>query len=445
MFSINAENVAQGSVGLAVIVANSHHRVIIYRTKQEVLSTFTLIGPGSVINFKNEYIQYHDDVSQFWSIRFTKNEERDAFFGVVHTWCSIEKESVPQIENPPPVSVNNVESISQPTLIDRMAKMGHQILPNNVLPAQAISSDSDDIESDPPHRKPILANKWKPDVPSRALGNSHLQYPAGSTLISYNPVHTLGNSSSADMVSLFTENRFQNTEVRMCLSKLESKIERVLDKVESIRDATNSSPKPRCDLEEEIIQLEEKLLAFKKENRQLRMGRDADSQADKALRAEQQKSSLLEAQLGEQTIELEKLRSSVATKEAQIQQLESERLLTDEHSRTQTGELQAKLKGLSSDKTASNATIATLKSRIGELEANQLTNEAQLSQLQSQAKSNGNESGDLVKDIMNNMYQSVHETVADRRNWSADEVLKIMRTVIKRETMKVLGEQTNYS
>lgn len=431
-----------GSVGLAIIVSNGEHRVILYRSKQDVLSTFSMDSSAKVIYVKKDYIQYHDDVAQFWSIRFAIDADREEFLTNVNTHCSIDKETVdvvpdkdktPQPISEPPMSNN------QSALLHRMAKMGQQIIPSAVLPSKELSSDSEDGDANALQHQ-IVSPKWKPDVPSR---NNQLKYPSNkspvlsaNTLISYNPLHAMTNDP--EIVSLFTENRFQNTEVRMCLSKLESKIERVLDKVDSIRES-NSSTKPKTDLEEDIIKLEEKLLNLKKENRQLRLNQEADSQSDKALLSEQNKNSMLKVRLDNQAVEIEELRKCVATKESEINRIELLRLASEDRNKTQTIELQSQIEELTRNQEQSSKDVAELQTSVKELEGDKLKLVEQLANLQSKPTSSGIEISAVVKDIMNTMYQSIQETVCQRSEWSADEVLKLMRTVIKGETMNVLG------
>lgn len=448
-FREHSENLALGSVGIAVIVTNAEYRVILYRSKQDVLSTFSLsTSSEKVIYVKNDYVQYHDDVTHFWSIRFTTNTDRDEFLAAVKTRCSIEKETVEKLaENEQPkcfeVKNNIAEPLlpnSQSTLIDRMAKMGQQILPSGVFPSKEVSSDSEDHESYPsqPQRNTIVASKWKPDVPSRSMKYPTSKTPpvlSANTLISYNPtVHSM--TSDTEMVSLFTENRFQNTEVRMCLSKLESKIERVLDKVDLIREANStSSNKPKSDLEEEIIKLEEKLLNLKKENRQLRL-----DQMDKVSLDEQKKNSQLEEQLESQKAEIEGLRSSIAVKDSEIKNNNSLRLRSDEKFKLHISELGTKIDELTNNKLQSASEISKLKSTIDELKIDNQKLDEQLAQLQLKSESSGGiKISAVVKDIMNTLYQNIHETVSHRTDWSTDEVLKLMRTAIKRETMTILG------
>lgn len=409
---------------------------------------------------KNDYIQFHDDVSQFWSIRFAMHADRDEFISAAETLCTIVKESVedvPKTQNvianesimEIPVKENEISSPanSQSTLINRMAKMGQKMIPTSEIPPKENSSDSEDIEPVPStQRKHIVAPKWKPDVPSRSSINNQLQYPTTSsppvlsanTLISYNPTVHASMTNDPGMLSLFTENRFQNTEVRMSLSKLESKIERVLDKVDLIRD--QSATKPKTDLEEEIIKLEEKLLGLKKENRQLRLDREANRSSDEALMVEKKKISLLEVRLESQRDELEELRNCLTAKNSEIARIDSQRISSDEKSNSEMSQLKTKIEELCNHQSQSNIKIANMNTSIADLEKEKLKVEEQLAmQLQSDANTNGNiQIADVVKDIMNTMYQSFQETISQRSEWSADDVLKLMRTVIKRETMNVL-------
>lgn len=440
---------------MAVVISNGEHRVILYRTKQDVLSTFTLANPASVIYIKSDYIQYHDDGTQFWSIRFVVDTDRFEFVDAVKSVCIIEEEMVKEVavDKTDNSLANSIVESNQSTLLNRMAKMGQKIVPNNVLPLKESSSESEDVAFDSPplQRKHLVSSKWKPDVPSRSVNNNHqLQYPpnksspvlSASTLISYNPVHAIGNDP--EIVSLFTENRFQNTEIRMCLSKLESKIERVLDKVDLIRESNqSSSTKPKSDLEEDIIKLEEKLLDLKKENRQLRLGREADNRSDHDLLVEKQKNLQLEERIQSQKIEIEEFRNLVATKESELNQSKKLRQQSDDKLHSCTLELRQKNEELTKIQTESNLIVAELKSTIANLEEDKLKFEKKVQQLQSEPKSNGIDTSSVVKDIMNNMYQSITETVNERSEWSANDVLKIMRTVMKRATMNALSDESN--
>lgn len=449
---IHSENVPLGNVGLAVIITNNaEHRVILYRTKQDILSTFALSG-SKWIYIRNDYVQYHDDAAQFWSVRFASDTDRDEFLAAVQDRCSIQKDSVEdgvtEKEKPHPIAEPVRSSSAESTLIDRMAKMGRQILPTRIVAGRAVSSDSDDTDPEQQQRTTqIVASRWKPDVPSRSLLTKPSPPPvlsANNALIAYNhPIQAM--TSDPEIVSLFTEHRFQNAEVRMCLSKLESKIERVLDKVDFIREANNSSTKPKSDLEEDIIRLEERLLELKKENRQLRLNREAgDSHTAKALSVEKQRNALLEERLESQRAEMEELRKSIATKETEIQRMDSVRQQIEAESKTQSVEQQSRIDDLTNAHVLTNDSMSMLKASIADLERDKLELEEQLSQFESARRSSsGMEMGTVIKDIMNAMYQSIQATVSQRSEWSAEDVLKLMRTVIKRETMNVLSDNPN--
>lgn len=415
--------------------------------------------PNAVIYAKTDYLQYSDDAKQFWSIRFTQPSDREEFLTAVKSHCSIEEETLKQIE--PLVESNTPAADEKPSLLSRMAKMGHHLPLANPYVKEA-SSDSEDVDSEPigPLRHQMVATKWKPDVPSRPP--SH-QYPAAnaspilstSTLISYT---NGGRSSDSDMMSLFTENRFQNTEVRMCLSKLETKIERVLDKMDTIKDGQGSAAKPKSDLEEEIIQLEEKVLMLKKENRQLRLGRDQESQADRAMvnqmKVEIEKSVLLQTQIDSQTEELAELRKLNAEQETNIESLGSFRQQLEEQYNIQKVEHENQIKELLEKETNLNNKIYELKTTAQDLEAHKITSKCEQTRLQETVKQLEQKLHDVqlvtapstvdmehvVKDIMNNLYQNMQETIGNRTEWSSEDVLKLIRIAIKRETISVLSK-----
>lgn len=266
---MNDANTSLGQLGLALLKNSDDDmsKLILYKTKEQILSTL-LLTKSSQVYWKPPYLQYHDDSNIFWSLLFGCDDDSNEFFAKLEEACTIdralthtvkldanetaEKEAEKESEVQNKVSdtdeqksKNNDEvdgAISLPKakaksdVVYRVAKIGHQLPKMN--PVADEDSDSTSYPSD--------TEKIPSMLPIKSLYNiTEKPAPIGPTQIPPKPANisvalqpsfwsqpSSSSSSTLDLNTFAAENRIQHTEVRMNLSKLDSKLDRVLDNIE---------------------------------------------------------------------------------------------------------------------------------------------------------------------------------------------------------------------
>lgn len=262
-FRLNDSNTSLGQLGLALLKnpAKGASKLILYRTKEQILSTLQLTDSVRVL-WKPPYLQYHDDSNGFWSLLFTSDSDTTAFFAKLEEVCTIDRANAKTVDinvfeteaiaSKPTESTNStktvvpttsevikssddVDSSTKSAVVNRVAKIGHQ-LPNFKLP---IEDDSDSTQHSDTEKVPFQHTS-KSIILQDAIGSFASSSFAHGTRLPPKPANISvalqpsiwSNPSSIDLSSFASENRMQNTEVRMNLSKLDSKLDRVLENIE---------------------------------------------------------------------------------------------------------------------------------------------------------------------------------------------------------------------
>ncbi|XP_050088142.1 FK506-binding protein 15 [Anopheles aquasalis] len=480
---VDNDNKFLGKVGLVLLKSSTAHRLLLYRTKSDVLCAATLTRETK-LHLKQDYLQFRaDESNEFWSILFESESDRGVMLPLIEGCCTIERE--PLVEEPasepekePQESVEVVNNNSSNSnsrkiqLVARMARMGQAIplppekqrlagtdvppIPSSP-PARAGGSDSSDDTSDskieiiPSRAIPIAARR-----PNVTHTLSMQMVPLAGMMSSAGGGSVGGHSASNTDVNLnliMSETRMQNTEVRMNLTKLESKLDRVLDRIDLLSVHGDRGTSGALDKDAELLQLEEKVLDLKRENHSLRAKLHAEQKV-----AEERRS--LHAQLVEKVRSLteneETLREEIAELKVKIEagstdrevekerhhELETELSTVRQSVERKTKELEQTLRELEEHRKKENQLqLELVEQRNRSLEAT-----AQVEQLQRELQSWKDKAedekaphpstGSLVKDIMNNCYQQLCEQIAD------PHILRMIASTIKRETKAVLERET---
>ncbi|XP_067637384.1 FK506-binding protein 15 [Eurosta solidaginis] len=292
-----------GKVGVALLQnVEKDCRIIIYKAKLNVLSTCSLRADMPQVHRRNNYLQFYDDDFLCWSIYFDADANTEEFVAKLNELkievktddeqktasqelttdseyvadekselCKSRQLKIIEVIEKPPIIANKP---TKSALITRMTKMGGQALPKlPPLPPHVQSSvdatDSSDTETistrmalAPTHHKhqPTPRNSNRALAKPQVLPVSELSYVA-------QPAAAVGAFESQFMQMMLTENRTHNCELRMNVGKLESKVDKVLDKIDLLRSSAVAKSGHK---EDELIELEEKVLELKKENRRLR-------------------------------------------------------------------------------------------------------------------------------------------------------------------------------
>ncbi|XP_039435551.1 uncharacterized protein LOC120417535 [Culex pipiens pallens] len=455
---INNENTAQGKLGIALLSSGTDFKILLYRSKTDALATLN-ISTGTKLFLKQDYLQFQSDDDSFWSVLFEAVAERDRLLATIGQICSVEQEKLPPPPRPVPASrttaapiveepESDVDRSNRASLISRMARVGQPILPQDkaavASTTEVDSSDTDAavrIETIPRHRrtgsgggKMTIGMQM---VPSTALSSAI----AGQNM--------LQTAADCNFNMFMAENRMQGTEVRMNLSKLESKLDRVLDKIDLLNVGGSSAEgKSLLDKDEDILALEEKVLELKKENHALK-GKVRTLEAEgKSMRENSlAKEDLLEAEekcreLGEKVALLERELKTSQNKSnedrAQFERKVEEISLKDEIIEGKTKEvrvLEEQLQIAQSKEKETGEANAVLQTQIESLKESLKVVGQQLEDQKVSEASNKTMLDGLVKDIMNNCYQRLSERIEDGK------ILKIIGQTIKQETKAALERQ----
>lgn len=374
--------------------------------------------------FKQGYLRYLDDTNDYWSLHFSKDEDRDVFLAKIEEFGRIERESDNTYEEPSKepspnikLAVMDAEAVDDSEhlpaarstgAISRVAKVGHQ-LPK--LEASKIkSNDSDSSPREVHHRLPTFPtagtlnsvvrtadqfNASKPEVfavPNNLLANIMMQQ----------------NNTNSSISNFLTESRVNSSESRVHMTKLETKIDRMLDKIELIK--LNAASKTDDEKDDEILRLEEKIVELKRENRMLKQGaKEFGSESSGAM--ETPKDSNDGAAVASLTVDVNEAR-------LEIEDLQKELKIKVTH-------------------------ISELNDKMEKLEA-QLEDEKAKATQQTNGGRNDEAVGqnvDVIRGIMNDFYQKIFQCLNARSSWPKQEVLKLAADLIRSETNAALTRQ----
>lgn len=243
---VNNTNVSQGQMGIALLKNPNENasKLILYKTKDNILSTLQMTKAITIF-WKPPYLQYHDSQNGFWSLLFANDMDSSDLFAKLQEFCTIDRANVVATEanakTKPDLPSKTMKSVEPQTVkkaaktdapddvIHRVARIGHQL--PIVKPSADDDSDST-FQSDTektPSIPPIKSAFNRPD--DKAISSMYLPPKPANISVAFQP-STWSSSSTFDLNSFAAENRMQNTEVRMNLSKLDTKLDKVLDNVE---------------------------------------------------------------------------------------------------------------------------------------------------------------------------------------------------------------------
>lgn len=391
-----------------------------------MLSTLVLKKTGKLY-WKPPYLQYHDDLSVFWSLLFANVDDFTALSEHFSDQCEVIQTPCEQAvrtkstDSQKPDECSNAHEDSERKSVEPDQKASNHIPSNDNADGTKSKSDILSRVVKVGHRMPLI-NRLENDVvdsvaPSEAM-SQHLDKPKALDEMTLNPPKStsLPNTLavSSDFNAFTSECRLQNTELRINVSKLDSKLDRVIDGIEILRLSAHTTPasKESNELEEEIIKLEERILEMKKENRRLKLQlRESDMVRKQKLEHDKQENTMLET-----------LRTECDAKQSRIDELSAQVDKVLESSRNE-------LDGMKKENDEQIQRLqCDLDAKSGEIES-----------LQQQMTEASAKSGEIVRAILNEFYQKLHETIGDKDDVSADDVLKLSADIIRKETKAALG------
>ncbi|XP_062564104.1 FK506-binding protein 15 [Armigeres subalbatus] len=458
---INETNTPQGKLGLALLRSEFAFRILIYRTKTDALTTLNL-QVGTKLFLKNEYLQFRSDDDGFWSVLFEAADERDRLLNTIQDVCILELEQ-PQQRVPPIPASRTVPIVEEPdsdaekgkaSLISRMARVGKPILPQDNPVSTTEVSDSSDTDA---HFETIA----RPNIPHRRTGGASTtgkihQAPIGLQMIpsaanalttaiaGQNLLHT---ATDVNFNLFMTESRMQGTEVRMNLSKLESKLDRVLDKIDLLNLNSADDGKSSTDKDQDMLLLEEKILELKKENLALKakvraMETKVSTKNEDVLKQKLSESEIryTELQLMVEALQKDLVASRDTNKSdfREFERIKKEQEANIEMVQNKSKEIELlteQLKDVHKKILTLQENNSMLMKQNEELQATNKTMAQELSTIQTKSSETELHFDELVKTIMNNCFQRMCDQISDART------LKIVGQTIKQETKAALARR----
>ncbi|KAM7349950.1 uncharacterized protein ACRADG_008671 isoform 1-T2 [Cochliomyia hominivorax] len=467
----------QGKVGLALIQnVDNTFNIIMYKTKNYILVTLKLIAGEDLLYKQTKYWQFYDEAAIYWSFSFENPIDEVEFMEKLNekriTFEQPEKEDHTQkpldLDNETEFLIDKEELLenlhktaikdSKNSLIKRVAKMGKPLPTLSSYGQQTTTEFSD--SSDTEVIKTPLASMAKPVIAPRSnkLNSSKVNSQVMTTMAAFNPTSTAGAifpiapMESQYMQMLLTEQRTQGSELRMNMNKLENKIEKVLDKLE-LYDRTDAKTKPEKD--DEILELEEKLLMLKKENRKLKQNLQEQNSIAKEERTKEiineikedlkeleidYKQDLkiiitqLKAKLKENLRKVQELQENLAESEFALKEKQTE-LNTKEKAIT---EMESQLNLLRRQENDFKVKENEQELQILKLKQKLLDLQTKLQEKTQTSLTTPNDS--LVKTIMNNLYVDIAEKLEHNNLPQNEQTLAIIAASIRQQTLKSLQQ-----
>lgn len=473
---MNGNNTIIGKLGFAILISDkSELKMILYKSKIDLLSTL-IVREACKIFQKGNFIQYLDQHQNFWSVLFENESDRDEALRLLEERCPIQRDIMETSINASTVESSkgdeNESTAGETTakaeggevetsdkacetdpeekqtkqlkanILSRMARMGKKIVLPNKSSHSEMSGDSSESEGSP-KRKAATTN----NTPVLQVARLHPGPTPHSTAHTVEFVkHSHGNIiSAASSDSSLNLMMMQNTEIRFNLSKLDSKLDKLCDKLEvlsatsslSVASAANDKNNNDSHREEDIMKLEERLLSIKRENINLKSiirDLEAAGKAHKPSELSTEELNELRVQLKSVQQEHKNISLELVNKDEKIQRLES----TVEEREVDRKNSEADLAELKSQLNVANRYAQDLQATLKQRE----NGVAKESQTEGRAEPSHPPSDVMIKEIMNNLYFKLCEKISNAKDLKQSEILKIIGQTIKQETSECLKKHS---
>lgn len=489
---INQQNTIIGRLGFAILLSDFKRnlKIILYKSKIDLLSSVVL-KESNKIYVKGNFIQYLDSSNNFWSILFENENDRDEAIKLLEERCTIEwieiessiktndsnnamenenenqEEKDAKNDGPPETDATctdkSVETDPEEkqtkqlkaNILSRMAKMGKRLVPSGSNKA----SDVSDSEGESPKRQPI-ARKPNTATSSPVLQIAKLHpSPHVPHTVEFRQTHNSNVISAASSdSSLNNLLMMQNTEIRFNLSKLDSKLDKLCDKIEVLSTSSSlGNPNDRNNndsvREEDIVRLEEKLITVKRENLSLKsIIRDLEEERSRTASMQHSTNELNELKvqikaLTQENKEYKKHIIDLSEQNGRIEILEGKlknSLEANERAEVQLKTKEADLGEIKSQLNCSKRFAEDLQASLDEISRQKesitfATKETQTVHTGEASKSTETHlQENHIKEMMNSLYFKLCERISTINELKHSEVLKVIGLVIKQETQETL-------
>lgn len=484
---INQQNTIIGRLGFAVLLSDKRNlKIILYKSKIDLLSSVVL-RESNKIYVKGNFIQYLDSSNNFWSILFENENDRDEAIKLLEERCTIEwiemessiktndSNNAMESENQEEKDAKNDGPTEDATCADksvetdpeekqtkqlkaniltRMAKMGKRLVPSGSNKA----SDVSDSEGESPKRQPI-ARKPNTATSSPVLQIAKLHpSPHVPHTVEFRQGHSSNVISAASSdSSLNNLLMMQNTEIRFNLSKLDSKLDKLCDKIEVLSTSSSlGNPNDRNNndsvREEDIVRLEEKLITVKRENLSLKsIIRDLEEEKSRTASMQHSTNELNELKvqikaLTQENKEYKKHIIDLSEQNERIQILELKlrnSLEANESAEVQLKTKEADLGEVRSQLNCSKRFAEDLQASLDEV-IKQRDSQKSIVYATKEIQTIGEASKSTethiqenhIKEMMNSLYFKLCERISNINELKHSEVLKVIGLVIKQETQE---------
>lgn len=439
------------------MMKNNIHNIVLYDSNKTNLSSATVTSNLEVTVKGNLYISYYDNLRCYWSLCGNEEDMKKVVDTLQHLNVTIKffqniDETLPKPETEKEkISVdvqndkNNQESDTDSSLnrktkqsiLNRMANMGHSVLPPQAVHTEKTSdsSDTNEIVNPPkPRHKPIKAisrkfstDKNTPEAHSqveviKAMSPRVEQFtekPQLYTLINGQLVPVTNTScpsilpspSQSNDLSLFiTEHRISNSEMRMNMNRTSEKIDLILDK---LKDLSSTDISKSGNFQIEVMQkllneYESKIDIYEK----ILKGQDVPKTLNQIPNDGQYKSKIaeLEKVIADKNNEIVEIKQKLLQEACEKQKIENT--------------VQDEIKNLKSCIDLKDKELATISTKLEE----------------TTHKDASNELGNKLKSIMNDTFRAVTAKFESNENYSGESVKNIIGSIIKQVTIQSINE-----
>ncbi|XP_017073917.1 uncharacterized protein LOC108109756 [Drosophila eugracilis] len=265
---------SMGRVGLALSVYGEKEdfKLIVYKSKTKVLTTLQLSPRGCRLIQRDSYLQFYDDDKRFWSLRFDKESDEDEFVAVLaKNQLQVERfvGHAPLLSSGRSLSPSSKEDTASPPQPQPRSRLGIPSL--------------EKLDAEEPEKEQTIHNEDVIVTPlPLPIGSSYNQKKPNSKFLA------TSEKTSDNSLAVKTLDKYMD-EQRASGMLMENKMDAILQALKLMGkpgvavDAPNESVIEHVD-EDEMLELEQKLLNFKRENRALMRNLKARDQALEDLR-----------------------------------------------------------------------------------------------------------------------------------------------------------------
>ncbi|KAH8355437.1 hypothetical protein KR084_006448, partial [Drosophila pseudotakahashii] len=267
----SSQNLGRVGLALSILGELEASKLIVYKSKHQVLTTLQLTPPdpqGKVI-LRESYLQFYDAEKRFWSLRFEKPGDEQEFVG------SMAKHKLP-VEH-----FHNEVSSSGEDLSTKRSRENQPVNPPQPQPRSRLAMPSlekledEDVEQRSPPSEDVIVTPLP-----RPIGSSNEQ---GKSL-----VVATKQAEEPPPLAVKTLDKYLD-EQRTAGAMMEHKMDAILQAMQRMGKSVPPTqvpedPQLERDSEDEMLELEQKLLNLKRENRALKRNLKAREQALEDLR-----------------------------------------------------------------------------------------------------------------------------------------------------------------